>query len=655
MKKRLQIFYNVVSSRYLSKWIVLCFDLGIVFLSVFIAYVTRLNFELWAIDWQQLWFGELIFLVAALISILIFKSHAGIIRHTGIKDALKTFESMSLTLAIVLVISFLDSKVYDIELIKIPYSVSLIFYLTSIFLLLFSRLWVKHVFHVFNFKKKERINVLIIGAGELGMVVKNTLGNGGASNYQIVGYADENPGKVGKTIEGIRVYNLAAINEDFIGKKGVDEVIFAIKNITTHRRQQMVDEFIKLPVVIKNVPPVDKWMNGELQAKQIEKIQIEDLLQREPIQIKNPRLKVVFKNQVVLVTGAAGSIGSELVNQLARYWPAKLVLVDQAETPLFELKQVLDKTLKTPLVEVVYIIADVSNRTRMEWIFDEHKPDFVFHAAAYKHVPMMEENPFEAIRVNVFGTRIIADLALKYKVDRFVMISTDKAVNPTNVMGASKRLAEMYCQQLGGKVQKTKTRFITTRFGNVLGSNGSVIKIFRDQIECGGPVTVTHPEIIRFFMTIPEACQLVLEAGIMGEESQVFIFDMGAAVKIVDLAINMIRLAGFQPDKDISIEYTGLRPGEKLYEELLTNGENTIGTYHPKIMIAKVESGSRTRVSEAFTGMVQALKNNDPYKIVAILKAAIPEYISNNSVFQKLDNPKHATHVDPQVASTVES
>jgi len=510
-------------------------------------------------------------------------------------------------------------------------------YLIIMFSLIFTRIFIKLLYNNILRKEKGEINVLIYGAGDSGIIVKNTLAQRSGSGYKVVGFIDEDSGKIGKTLERVDIYAPQAIDPEFIQKKNIEEIIFSIQNIEPLKKKEVLDELIKLGVVLKSIPPVDHWIKGKLNFGQIQRIKIEDLLQREAIKLDNPKIKQNVSGKTILVTGAAGSIGSELVRQLITYKPAKLILVDQAETPLFELMFELRKKHPQLNGTLIYFLADVSNQKRMEAIFNEIKPMMVFHAAAYKHVPMMEDHPMEAVRVNIFGTRILADLSVKYGVETFVMISTDKAVKPTNVMGASKRFAEMYCQAMGHENGKT-THFITTRFGNVLGSNGSVIKIFRKQIESGGPVSVTHPDITRFFMTIPEACQLVVEASVMGENSEIFIFDMGEPVKILDLAKKMIILAGYEPDKDIMIEYTGLRQGEKLYEELLdSNSEDVVKTYHPKIMIGKVSWCTPESILVFLRELKDAQSTDDHEKMVTILKKAIPDYISKNSVYESLD------------------
>jgi FlaA1/EpsC-like NDP-sugar epimerase len=420
--------------------------------------------------------------------------------------------------------------------------------------------------------------------------------------------------------------------QDIIEQFDVKLLIIAIEQVLPARKQEVIDICLASNTKIFNVPPVKSWINGELSFKQIKKININDLLERDPIQLDLQLIRNDIAGKVVLVTGAAGSIGSELVKQIIPFKPLKLILVDQAESPLYELERDLNDDALAEGFEVV--IGDIRSESRMRRVFEHFKPQVVFHAAAYKHVPLMEHNPSEALLTNVLGTRILADLSAEFKVLKFVMVSTDKAVNPTNVMGASKRIAEMYVQSLG---QTCSTKFITTRFGNVLGSNGSVIPIFKKQIERGGPITVTHPEITRYFMTIPEACQLVLEAGTIGQGGEIFIFDMGKSVKIIDLVRKMIKLYGLTVGKDIEIIYTGLRPGEKLYEELLNDQENTIPTHHPQIMRATVQEFEFERINNQVNELTTLFSSQNNFDIVSYMKTMVPEYKSNNSIFEKLD------------------
>lgn len=626
-----------MAAKILSRWVILSKDIIIVWLSFLFAYVLRFNFVLTEVFSYENIRNSFVFVAVFTGYFLIFKSYLGIIRHTSISDAVRLFEAVTASSTTLIALVLIDQSYFDKSYFNVPLSVVVVSYLIIMFSLIFTRIFIKLLYNNILRKEKGEINVLIYGAGDSGIIVKNTLAQRAVSGYKVVGFIDEDLGKIGKTLERVDIYAPRDITSEFIQKKNIEEIIFSIQNIEPLKKKEVLDDLLKLGVVLKNIPPVDNWIQGKLNFGQIQRVKIEDLLQREAIKLDNPKIKENVSGKTILVTGAAGSIGSELVRQLISYKPAKLILVDQAETPLFEL--MFDLRKKHPRLNgsLVYFIADVSNQKRMEAIFDEIKPMMVFHAAAYKHVPMMEDHPMEAVRVNIFGTRILADLSVKHGVETFVMISTDKAVKPTNVMGASKRFAEMYCQAMGNENGKT-THFITTRFGNVLGSNGSVIKIFRKQIESGGPVSVTHPDITRFFMTIPEACQLVVEASVMGENSEIFIFDMGEPVKILDLAKKMIILAGYEPDKDIMIEFTGLRPGEKLYEELLDNSsEDVVKTYHPKIMIGKVSWSTPESMQVFLWELQNALTTGDHRKLVSVLKKAIPDYVSKNSVYESLD------------------
>jgi FlaA1/EpsC-like NDP-sugar epimerase len=526
----------------------------------------------------------------------------------------------------------------------VPISILCIDYFICLFLLISSRFLAKSTYEFIISGVKRSGNVMIYGAGYSGLTTKNVLLNDKKKHYEILGFIDDNPSKINKTIEGLRVYSLEAALNKFMGSESPLEVILAINHLSTSERTKISDAFLERGVVVKTTPPLSKWVGGEFEINQIRKIKIEDLLSRDTISIDNKHISSEINNKTVLVTGAAGSIGSEIVKQLVPFYPAKIILVDQAESALYDLKFEIRNIIPENTI-VQFVVADVTDRVRMRQIFDKARPHFVFHAAAYKHVPLMEDHPYEAIKVNVIGTKNIADLAAEMSVEKFVMVSTDKAVNPTNVMGATKRLAEMYTQSMNG-VSGIETKYIATRFGNVLGSNGSVIPIFKKQIENGGPITVTHPEITRYFMTIPEACQLVLEAGTMGQGGEVFVFDMGESVKIVDLAKKMILLSGLQLGKDIQIEYSGLRPGEKLYEELLNDNENTLPTHHPKITIAKLVTPSYAAMEIALGEIERLLYEGTNRDLIATIKQLIPEYISNNSIYEALDEVKNKAQND---------
>lgn len=456
------------------------------------------------------------------------------------------------------------------------------------------------------------------------------------NKFEVLGFIDDDHKKIGKKLDRIKIYDGKSINKKFIQNKNIDEIIISIQNIKSEKLLYLTDKLLALGVQVKIVPPLSKWIGGDLEANQIKQVKIEDLLDRKPISIDNPIVKRDVNNKVVLVTGAAGSIGSEISRQLSTYNYKHLILVDHAESPLYDLQQEL---IQNETINFTSIVADVRDEVRMNEIFEEFKPQKVYHAAAYKHVPLMELSPYEAVKINIAGTKNIADLSIKHNIERFVMVSTDKAVNPTNVMGATKRVAEMYISCLSNS-KKHSTKFTTTRFGNVLGSNGSVIPLFKRQIENGGPLTVTHKDITRYFMTIPEACQLVLEAGTMGNGGEIYIFDMGKSVKIYDIAKRMIYLSGLNYPEDIDIKITGLRPGEKLYEELLADGENTSPTYHEKIMIAKNQEIDCDVIINKIEKLCLINKEHNNHKTVQSIKEIVPEYISNNSVYEKLDTTK---------------
>ena len=629
-------FIRKYSNRFLSRWLVLVFDSLIVVFSFSIATLLRMNFQVTEIDFN-IFFSQLIFILGLrLLAFLYFQSYAGIIRHTSIEDAILILKAVFAgSLGAVAVSGVIRNTLGFEHVFNLSASILIIDFFICLFWMVILRFFVKSFYESFVNQFKPTIGVLIYGAGYTGMLTKNVFQTDRSTNYKILGFIDDNESKIGKTIEGIKVYSLPEVLDKFVGSNEGLEVIMAINNMSAKSKRKISDIFLDRGVVVKALPPVDKWVEGEFAMNQIHNVKIEDLLGREVIQMNNKRIGEEISGKVILVTGAAGSIGSEIVRQLIAYFPAKLVLVDQAESALYDLEYELAGKVPTN-VQLIVNVADVSDTRRVSKIFKNHQPDIIFHAAAYKHVPLMENNPYEAIKTNVIGTRILAELASEVGVDKFVMVSTDKAVNPTNVMGATKRLAEMYTQSMN-QIEGVKTKFIATRFGNVLGSNGSVIPLFKKQIERGGPVTVTHPEITRYFMTIPEACELVLEAATMGQGGEVFVFDMGESVKIIDLAKKMITLSGLRVDKDIEIRYTGLRPGEKLYEELLNNDENTLPTHHPKILIAEVNTPSYAYMEVATNDLNHLLSSGNNNSIVAKIKEIIPEYKSNNSVFETLD------------------
>ena len=620
-------------SRYASKWTVLSIDLCIVAISFVLAYCIRFNLS-FNFDVQNLWTQLPIVVALFFVAFLITGSHKGVVRHTGIKDVYAIFNAVCLASIGAITVVMFNRYMDLVDGFTIPLSIIIINSLLTFMSLDASRYVFKIAYRsLINKDQGPSKNLMIYGAGESGIITYNTLTNHSQMAAKVIGFVDDNHQKIGKQINGVKVYDKSILTHEFVRFHNISEVVFSIQKISPQKLRTLVSEIVDLPVKVKIVPPVEDWINGELKVSQIKRVQIEDLLDRPPIEIKNSKVVRDFDDKVIMVTGGAGSIGSELVRQICKYNYRTLVVIDQAESSLYDLQQELKQA---GFFNFIPIVGDIRDRTRMRALFDEYKPDRIFHAAAYKHVPLMEQNPYEAVKINVMGTKTIVDLALEFNVQKFVFVSTDKAVNPTNIMGATKRIAEMYisCRQ-----QEGKTKFITTRFGNVLGSNGSVIPLFRKQIEKGGPLTVTHKDITRFFMTIPEASQLVLEAGAMGKGGEIFIFDMGESVKIMDLAKNMIRLSGLNYPEDIDIEITGLRPGEKLYEELMVDGETTQPTYHEKILISKVcdldYSKIRTMIDEL---CISNLFSNE--NVVQMMKNIVPEYISNNSDYCKLDQLK---------------
>jgi len=571
----------------------------------------------------------LVILATRLLLFILFGTFKNIIRYTSTTDAIRI--SANIILGSILFVAANVVSYYGFgQPNLVPYSIIIIELMMTAGLILGYRVMLKVAFLEMRAPSKEKTWVVIFGAGESGIITKRAIDRDAGSKYKVLAFFDDDQKKIGKKIEGIQIHSADKL-EELLSLNQVAHVVLSIQNLSPQRKTEITDLCLKYKTKVLVVPPVRRWINGELSFKQIRKINIEELLERDVIQISNEKVGQEIAGQVVLITGAAGSIGSELVRQICEFHPAKLICVDQAETPMFHLQNELEQRR---VKDYKIIIADICDELKMKQIFSEFRPALVFHAAAYKHVPMMELNPSEAVRNNVLGTRLLADMAMEFHAKKFVFISTDKAVNPTNVMGASKRIAEMYVQSHD---KKAETRFITTRFGNVLGSNGSVIPLFRKQIESGGPVTVTDANVTRFFMTIPEAVSLVLEAGTMGQGGEIFIFDMGKSVKILDLAQKMILLSGLTLGKDIQIEFTGLRPGEKLYEELLADKENTLPTYHERILIARVESRDAAAIDSDIK-LLSGLVNEDNYtEIVRKMKTVVPEFQSRNSIFEQLD------------------
>jgi FlaA1/EpsC-like NDP-sugar epimerase len=579
--------------------------------------------------------GTPVMIVIRVFSFFIFKTYAGIILHTSIEDAQRIFWA-------VLSGSIFMATLGNLGFYKItghfalPYSILIIDFLVSIFMLTAYRALVKILYIEFRNGKKDKKFVAIYGAGETGITTKTALERDMGNKFSVNAFFDDNSNFRKKRLLGVTIYP-GKFLERYLLANQPQLLVISDNNISTDKKQEIFELCLKYNVKVRNVPPVEKWINGELSLQQIKEINIDDLLERDPIQLDWENIENQLKNKTILITGAAGSIGSEIARQVLRFHPKLLVLLDQAETPLYEIDIELSNTFSHLKHEVV--IGDIRNYERMQHIFKSYRPDIVYHAAAYKHVPMMEANPSEAILTNISGTGITADLAKEFHVEKFVFVSTDKAVNPTNIMGASKRMAEIYVQSLNHFKENTNTntKFITTRFGNVLGSNGSVIPLFKKQIASGGPVTVTHPEMTRYFMTIPEACQLVLEAGCMGKGGEIYVFDMGKSIKILDLAKSMIRLSGLELEKDIQITFTGLRPGEKLFEELLNPSETSLPTHHKKIMIATVREYNFEKIKSVVNKLTYLFDKQNNNELVKILKKYIPEYKSNNSIFEKLD------------------
>jgi FlaA1/EpsC-like NDP-sugar epimerase len=608
----------------LPRWMVFMHDTTAVFLTFLFAYLLRYNLIAASFPFENAIIHGLITLLVYTLFMLIFRSYAGLIRHTTLTDVSLVFISTSVSSIILVFWSLLGDFLKLDENLIIPLSVILIHYVLITVFLFFMRISVKMLFRFATSSiNLSTDRVLIYGAGEMGFIVKRMLLSDPRGGFSVEGFIDDSKHLQGKKINGIPVYGPEILSSDFVVKHKIKTLILAIRFIQPVKKSEIIQKAIDYKLEVLETPAIEKWLNGQLEVRQLQKVKLDDLLGRDPIKLDMELIRKGLARKTIMVTGAAGSIGSEIVRQLSKFVSNNIVLVDQAETPVFHLENELRKMyghmkFKTQL-------ADITNVEKMELIFEKYHPEIVFHAAAYKHVPLMEENPHEALRVNVGGTRTMVELAVKYGVKKFVMISSDKSVNPTNIMGASKRMCEMLVQTKALK-KGVKTEFVITRFGNVLGSNGSVIPLFKKQIEEGGPLTVTHPDITRYFMTIPEACQLVLEAGFLGKGGEIFVFDMGKPVKIVDLANNMIRLSGLEPGKDIRIEFTGLRPGEKLYEELLSMKEEVLPTHHEKIKIAKVEkSDFKIEVLKVIASL-KNLYDLSEQEIVDLFEILVPEY-----------------------------
>ena len=628
-----KIFHRYLSAKVLPIWTILLIDVLIIVVSSLLAYALRYDFrsiflESSTIDKTIVWT-----VIVNLVFFRVFRTYSNVLRFSSFIDIMRIFVSLTVSYALLMISSVLLASYLDIRL--APVSVLFMAYIISFAIMSCSRIVVKMFYELLNFDGSHSANVFIYGAKEAGVNIAKALRVNLRNHYRLRGFIADEPELINKVMMGVKVFPNDESLIDVLNDRDVHTIIISPAKMEELKKSDMADRLLAHNIKLMTAPPLSEWSGQTLNRTQLKEIQIEDLLQRDPIEIDIHKVASHLEGKRVMITGAAGSIGSEIMRQVASFNPYKLILVDQAETPLHDIRLELQDRWRDSDAET--IIADISNATRMEDIFKEYQPQYIFHAAAYKHVPMMEDNVSESIQINVFGTRTLADLAVKYGAEKFVMISTDKAVNPTNVMGCSKRICEIYVQSLAKKLQEKGghvTQFITTRFGNVLGSNGSVIPRFRDQIQRGGPVTVTHPEIIRYFMTIPEACRLVLEAGSMGNGGEIYIFDMGKPVKIVDLAKRMISLSG---RTDVKIEFTGLRHGEKLYEELLNVKELTKPTYHEKIMIATVREYDYDEVKQRIQKLIEVSYTYDQMQIVAAMKDIVPEFISKNSCFEALD------------------
>lgn len=629
-------FHRYLSAKVLPIWTVLLIDVLIIVVSSLLAYALRYDFRSLFSESSSIDVTIVCTVAVNLIFFRAFRTYSNVLRFSSFVDIMRIFVALTVSYALLLIASIVVKSFTNINV--APITVLFMSYIISFAMMACSRIVVKIFFEALNFDGSRSANVFIYGAKEAGVNIAKALRVSLRNHYRLRGFIADEPELINKVMMGVKVFPNDDTLIENLDDRDVHTIIISPAKMEALKHSDMADRLLAHNIKLMTAPPLSEWNNQFLDRTQLKEIQIEDLLQRNPIEIDIHKVASHLEGKRVMITGAAGSIGSEIMRQVASFNPYKLILVDQAETPLHDIRLELQDRWRD--IDAETIIADISNVTRMEEIFRRYKPQYIFHAAAYKHVPMMEDNVSESIQVNVYGTRTVADLAVKYGAEKFVMISTDKAVNPTNVMGCSKRICEIYVQSLAKKLLAEGghvTQFITTRFGNVLGSNGSVIPRFRDQIQRGGPVTVTHPEIIRYFMTIPEACRLVLEAGSMGNGGEIYIFDMGKPVRIVDLAKRMISLSG---RTDVKIEFTGLRHGEKLYEELLNVKELTKPTYHENIMIATVREYDYDEVNERIQKLIDVSYTYDQMKIVAAMKDIVPEFVSKNSCFEVLDKKK---------------
>lgn len=631
LRKRLLVSLNKIKKlaeeKNSPRWIIFFLDTLITLFSITLAYLLRFNFNLDAIPVNNYLFAAVSILSIRIVFSFVFKMHEHVIRYTTINDIRRIFLTISSGTFVMLAIYAIGrvSGVFKI----VPLSIILIDFFVTLYFITNLRLLIKYIYVMLTNLDLDSNKTIIVGSKELAVLAKEALEFHPTENFKAMCFIDSAPLPKKSRLAGLPIFSIDILTILF-EKYNISHLIFAKRDLIKSEKEQIGKLCKEYGIKMLTAPEI--WLSGNVNSYEIREVNIEELLDREPINLSKAHVKSELNNKKILITGAAGSIGSELVRQIASYMPSNLILIDQAETPLYDIELELKERLKFKNYSIV--LADILNQNRMERVFDIFRPDIIYHAAAYKHVPMMEANPVESFQNNVLGTKIVADLANKYKAERFVMISTDKAVNPTGIMGATKRMAEMYIQSFN---EISKTNFITTRFGNVLNSNGSVIPRFLKQIREGGPVTVTHPEITRFFMTITEACQLVLEASVMGKGGEIFLFDMGEAVKILDLAKNLIKSTGHIVGKDIDIKFTGLRPGEKLYEELLLDSEPNRPTHHPKIMIADVCKYNYNVVKDQINKFAVPVQSQNMMQMVKLMKEMIPTYKSKNSVFEKLD------------------
>ncbi len=646
--KYLRLLFTISSN--IPRWLIFLFDLGICSFSFVLSVILRFSFRLDDNTFTSIITVLPLVLLVKSVFMMYFRLYSGIIRHTSVQDGIRILYTTFFSSVGLFIISLFYKSFFISGFSIIPFSIIILDFIIATFLLGSFRIFIKLLYiKTSNQNKGEVVNYVIFGAGEAGIITKRKLEQHRGSNIKVVAFFDDDTAMKNKSLEGIRIYDFDKDLEDLNAKYEIDNLIISGINLSKNRKQEIIDKCLNINISVQSVPPVEKWINGELSFNQIKTVKIEDLIERDIIELDVDAIGQQLNGKVVMVTGAAGSIGSEIVNQLCKFKIKKIIAVDSSEESLYQLDARINENLQNSnRKNIEIVVADITNLERMKGLFERFQPEMVYHAAAYKHVPLMENNPSEAIKTNVRGTLTIANLSVEFGVEKFVMVSTDKAVNPTNVMGASKRIAEIYVQSLSNHLKQdksNKTKFITTRFGNVLGSSGSVIPRFRKQIEAGGPITVTHPEITRYFMTIPEACQLVLEAGYMGNGGEIYVFDMGKSVKIIDLAKKMIRLSGLTLGKDIQIVYTGLRPGEKIYEELLNDQENTVPTHHSKIMIGKVRNYDFEAVKNSIDSLLDLYKTQNQTTIVAKMKEIVPEFVSKNSPYEHLDKKQELSDI----------